>query len=151
MEVKFLNGKVAKVIGGLGAVLGLLIALTPFQLAPVCQRLLELTSGKMAHMRCHYTGQGEVFLGIIVVLVSLIYLFNTSIPAQKALGGVLMILGCAVIILPTNLGIGVCMNPMECHTTAKTLYVLGGLTLIDGLVAVFQEKLPVSPSQDMKA
>ncbi|BAE82045.1 DUF4418 family protein [Desulfitobacterium hafniense] len=151
MEVKLLNGKVTKVIGGLGAALGLLIALTPFQLAPVCQRLLELTSGKMTHMRCHYTGQGEVFLGIVVVLVSLIYLFNTSIPAQKALGGVLMILGCAVIILPTNLGIGVCMNPMECHTTARVLYVLGSLTIIDGLVAVFQEKLPVSPSKDIKA
>lgn len=151
MEVKLLNGKVAKVIGGLGAVLGLLIALTPFQLAPVCQRLLELTSGKMVHMRCHYTGQGEVFLGITIVLVSLIYLFSRTLSAQKSLGGVLMILGLIVIILPTNLGIGVCMSPMECHTTATVLYVLGGLIIINGLAAVFQERLPVSPSQDMKA
>ncbi|HHY28128.1 MAG TPA: DUF4418 family protein [Desulfitobacterium dehalogenans] len=151
MEVRTLNGKLAKIIGGLGVVLGLLIALTPFHLAPVCQRLLELTTGKMVHMRCHYTGQGEVFLGIIIVLVSLIYLFNKTIFAQKSLGGVLMILGLGVIILPTNLGIGVCMNPMECHTTAKVLYVLGGLTIIDGLVAVFQEKIPVSTSKDLKA
>ncbi|CDX00239.1 DUF4418 domain protein [Desulfitobacterium hafniense] len=146
-----MSGKLAKAIGGLGVVLGLLIALTPFQLAPVCQRLLELTTGKMVHMRCHYTGQAEVFLGIIIVLVSLIYLFNTSIPAQKSLGGILMILGCTVIILPTNLGIGVCMSPMECHTTAKVLYVLGGLTIVDGLAAVFQGKIPVSTSKDINA
>ncbi len=146
-----MNGKLQKVIGGSGVVLGLLIALTPFQLAPVCQRLLELTSGKMVHMRCHYTGQAEVFIGILIALVSLIYLLNKSLPAQKSLGGVLVFLGLVVIILPTNLGIGVCMNPMECHTTAKVLYVLGGLSVVDGLVAIFQEKIPVSASKNINA
>ncbi|AGA67720.1 hypothetical protein Desdi_0160 [Desulfitobacterium dichloroeliminans LMG P-21439] len=146
-----MNGKLQKVIGGSGVVLGILIALTPFQLVPVCQRLLELTSGKMVHMRCHYTGQAEIFLGILITLVSLIYFFNKSLPAQKSLGGVLVLLGIAVIILPTNLGIGVCMNPMECHTTAKLLYVLGGLSVVDGLVAIFQDKVPVSSSKDINA
>ncbi|EHQ91331.1 DUF4418 family protein [Desulfosporosinus youngiae] len=149
MKVKILNGKLAKVLGGLGAALGLLIVLTPFHLAPVCQGLLELNTGKMVHMRCHYTGQGEIFFGIIIVLVSLIFLFNQSLPAQKSLGGVLMILGLGVIILPTNQGIGVCMSPMECHATAKVLCVLGGLTIIVGLAAVFQEKIPGSTSKNI--
>lgn len=139
-----MGGKLQKIIGGLSLVLGLLIALTPFQLAPVCQRLLELTTGRMVHMRCHYTGQAEVVLGLIVMAVSLLFLFNKSISAQKSLGAVLAFLGVAVIVLPTNFGIGVCMNPMECHTTAKFLYALGSLLVISGLVGVFQKETGLS-------
>lgn len=114
--------------------LGALVALTPFQLAPVCNRLLELTTGRMVHMRCHYTGQAEVFLGIIALIIGIMVFANKNPAVYKNLGLVMAIIGIAVILLPTNLGIGVCMNPMECHTTAKVLYVLGGLLLADGLV-----------------
>lgn len=123
-----------RVAGVGGMLLGALVALTPFQLAPVCNRLLELTTGRMVHMRCHYTGQAEVFLGIMALIIGIMVFANKNPAVYKNLGLVMAIIGVAVILLPTNLGIGVCMNPMECHTTAKVLYVLGGLLLADGLV-----------------
>lgn len=128
-------GKSINRVAGIGGMLlGALVALTPFQLAPVCNRLLELTTGRMVHMRCHYTGQAEVFLGIIALIIGIMVFANKNPAVYKNLGLVMAIIGVAVILLPTNLGIGVCMNPMECHTTAKVLYVLGGLLLADGLV-----------------
>lgn len=146
-----MSRKIAKIMGAVGVALGLLIALTPFQLAPVCQKLLELNTGKMVHMRCHYTGQAEVFLGVTIAIISLMYLFSKSSNVQKYLGAVLAVLGIVVILLPTNFGIGVCMSPMECHTTAKVLYVLGGLLVIDGLMAFFQKETPLEASEDLKA
>lgn len=146
-----MSRKIAKIMGAVGVALGLLIALTPFQLAPVCQKLLELKTGKMVHMRCHYTGQAEVFLGVTIAIISLMYLFSKFSNVQKYLGAVLAVLGIVVIFLPTNFGIGVCMSPMECHTTAKVLYVLGGLLVIDGLMAFFQKETPLEASEDLKA
>lgn len=122
-----------KIAGVVGMALGALIALTPFQLAPVCDGLLELANGRMVHMRCHYTGQAEVYLGVIALIIGIMIFANKEATVRKSLGLVMAVVGIAVILLPTNAGIGVCMNPMECHTTAKVLYILGGLLIADGL------------------
>lgn len=128
-----MNNKKSKIVGIVGMIMGVIIALTPFQLAPVCTKLLELTTGKMVHMRCHYTGQAEVFMGALILLTGLLIFLSKELKVQKGLGLVIAALGAVVIILPTNFGIGVCMMPMECHTTAKVLYVLGGITVLAGL------------------
>lgn len=134
-----------KVAGLVGSIIGLLIIFTPFYLAPVCQGLLETISGKMVHMRCHYTGQAEVYLGILTLIISLMILFSQG-KARRYLGFILAALGVMVIMMPTNLGIGICMSPMECHTTAKYLYVYGGLLTVGGLVLGFMKE-----TQDNKA
>lgn len=131
--------RLQKITGIVGVLAGALIIFTPFQLAPVCQRFLELKTGNMVHMRCHYTGQAEVFLGMIILITSVLLLLARETGTRKSLGKLLVVLGVAAIILPTKLGIGVCLNPMECHTTAGVLYLLGGLLLADGL-AVHLEK-----------
>ncbi|GFN22841.1 DUF4418 family protein [Thermanaeromonas sp. C210] len=131
--------KLQKVTGTIGLLLGGLIILTPFHLAPVCQRLLELKTGRLVHMRCHYTGQAEVYLGIAVLLTSLFFLLAQGSGARKALGKVWAVLGLLVLLLPTKYGIGVCLSPMECWTTRIVLYVLGGLVVANGL-AVHLEK-----------
>lgn len=101
-------------------------------------------------MRCHYTGQAEVLLGIAITIISLFILFNKNLPVRKSLGGVLVVLGIVVILLPTNLGIGVCMMPMACHTTAKLLYAWGGLLIIDGLLALFYKGASINVAGEGK-
>ncbi|MEA4902228.1 DUF4418 family protein [Desulfitobacterium sp.] len=121
-------------IGGIGGLLlGLLISLIPFQLSPVCQKLVEMQNGNMSHMKCHYTGQAEVYLGILVLAVSLLLLLSKG-GARRYLGLVQAVLGVIVILMPTPFGIGICMTAtMACHTTAKFLYVLGALLIALGL------------------
>lgn len=133
-----------KITGILGALIGVITVLTPFHLAPVCSGLLELKTGKMVHMRCHYTGQAEVFIGVIIIVTSALLLLAANSGTKKSLGKVLAVLGIVVILLPTKYGIGVCLSPMECHATAKVLYLLGGLLVLDGLV-VHAEKESVLP------
>ncbi|AFQ45313.1 DUF4418 family protein [Desulfosporosinus meridiei] len=133
----------SKVTGLLGSIIGVLIIFTPFHLAPVCQGLIEMKTGNMAHMRCHYTGQAEVYLGILTLIISLMILFSQGL-VRRYLGFILAALGVIVILMPTHLGIGVCMSPMECHTTAKFLYVYGGLLTVGGLVLGFT-KVPQIP------
>lgn len=125
--------RLAKIKAGVAAFSGLLTILTPFNLAPVCQRLLELKTGNMVHMRCHYTGIAEVFVGIIVLVTAMLLLLARERVTRRSLGKLLAVLGLVIIILPTKYGIGVCLKPMECHTTAKVLFLLGSILLLDGL------------------
>lgn len=127
-----------KVAGLVGSIIGLLIIFTPFHLAPVCQGLIEMKNGNMAHMRCHYTGQAEVYLGILTLIISLMLLFGYGV--RRYLGFILAALGVIVILMPTHWGIGICMSPMECHTTARFLYVYGGLLTVGGLVLGFAKE-----------
>ena len=126
----------SKGAGLLGSIIGLAIIFTPFHLAPVCQKLIELKSGNMAHMSCHYTGQAEVYLGILTLIISLMIFFSRG-GARRYLGFVLAALGVMVILMPTHLGIGICMSPMACHTTAEFLDIYGGLLTAEGLVLGF--------------
>ncbi|MEW6622164.1 MAG: DUF4418 family protein [Bacillota bacterium] len=144
-----MRNKFANIPGIVGMLIGILIIFTPFHLAPVCQGLLELTNGKMVPMRCHYTGQAEVYLGILIVFTALLLFLSKSYAVKKSLALILVALGIVVILLPTKLGIGVCMSPMECHTTAKFLYTLGALLIINGLAAQFvYEQQTVNPPLD---
>ena len=134
-----MSTKLSTITGGLGIILGGLIVFTPFQLAPVCQELLELKTGEMVYMHCVHTGQAVILQGIAIVIISLMLLFSGNLTTQRNLGVVLTILGIIVILLPTNFGIGICLSPMVCHTTAKFLYILGGLVVIDGLITALQK------------
>lgn len=130
--------------GLLGAIVSLLIIFTPFQLAPVCQKLIEMKSGNMAHMSCHYTGQAEVYLGILTLIISLMIFFSRG-GVRRYLGFILAALGVMVILMPTHLGMGICMSPMECHTTAKFLSIYGGLLTVEGLVLGFVKETQIPP------
>ena len=132
------RNKVNKVAGILGSMIGMIIIFTPFHIAPVCQKLIEMKSGNMTHMRCHYTGQAEIYLGILIVIASLMLLFSRGV-VRRYLGFILVALGGMVILMPTHWGIGVCMSPMECHTTATYLYVFGGVLILEGLTLGFMK------------
>lgn len=52
------------------AVMGIIVALTPFQLFPVCNRLMK--NGKP--MMCHYSGQLIVGIGVGILVISVLAL-----------------------------------------------------------------------------
>lgn len=134
-----MSRKIWNVIAGTGLILGGLVSLTPFKLAPLCEKLLTLASGTKVHMVCNWTGRAEVIMGFIVIVTSLLILISKKEASKRALGIMLGILGVAIIIIPTSIGIGICANPsMDCHTTAKFLDVWGAALILLGGVSLFK-------------
>lgn len=121
-----------KWIRWLPLLLGVLILLTPYLLAPVCTDLLELKSGKLVYMKCQYSARAVMLLGGMLILNGL--LLFTKIKGKKIIGLVISIIGLAIILIPQQWVIGVCLNEtMSCRTTLKWFYVEGILTILAGL------------------
>jgi len=92
-------------------------------------------------MTCYWTGQAEVIMGLLVMAGSLLMLLLNREGGKRALGVMLGILGVAIIIIPSKLGIGICGNShMACHTTAKFLYIWAAGLIILGIVALFKSE-----------
>lgn len=128
MKTKTIN----KLLNILPALLGLTLLLTPYFLAPVCKSLVELKSGKMGFMACHFTAQTELVLGALLLGVGIILLIPKI--EKRWLGAVVTIIGLAVILIPQDWAIGICAKDMmACHTTARWLYAEGVLTMVVGI------------------
>ena len=67
--MKFTVNKLACAVQALAALL-LLGAVKLW--APVCGKMLTLTTGKEVHMKCFYTGQTAVVLAVIMLAVALL-------------------------------------------------------------------------------
>lgn len=123
----------SKVLSGVQA-LAAILALGAIRFwAPVCQKMLELSSGKEVHMKCFYAGQAGLALALILLLSAVLSFF------AKADRKKLMIVSAAVsVMLFLTFGrlIGVCASAdMACHTTAiwcRAAAVLGfAASLVD--------------------
>lgn len=114
-------------------VLGILVIVTPYIISPVCSGLLELKSGKLVYMKCHYSAQAEILLGSILLLTGIIQAFFKK--GKSALGLMMAILGLAIIIVPQQFMIGVCLsNDMSCRQTLLWLIGEGLAIMAVGLV-----------------
>ena len=118
-------------------VFGLLIAIVPQFLLPVCSASIETKAGRFIPMRCFWTARVELAVGALIILVSILLFFSRNKSATLYLQIVLTGLGVVALLLPTNL-IGVCMSPtMPCRVgTLPGLIVLSGLVIVVGLVGV---------------
>ncbi len=131
--------KSPKLVALLEIVCGLLVAATPFIL-PVCQGLLQTTTGKNVPMRCYYTGQTEIVVGLLIAVVGVLaFFFGKQAEARGALSAVVLALGAVVILIPTVI-IGTCASPdMACNIGTKpALLLLGTATVILGLAGVWE-------------
>ena len=83
--------------------------------APVCGKMLELTSGKQVPMKCHWAGQAAIAISVIIVAVAVMALL-----AKKEYKGLMVVNAVAAVVLFlvfTSL-IGVCASEtMRCQIT----------------------------------
>lgn len=104
--------------------IGLLVAIGPLFIFPVCEVTSEMV------MRCHYTAMMSIGLGVSLMLIAVLIFFSQSIEFIKGLYLATGIFGTLVITTPTIL-IGVCDSPMmHCHTTTRPILVLLGALVI---------------------
>ena len=111
------------------AVLGLLTALIPTVIFKVC----EAMDGKF--MKCHWTSQTEVAIGIATIVLGLLIVLSKEKAAQAAYAVASAINGVLVILIPTAV-IGVCGSAdMPCHSGTKpALIIAGALIIVTALI-----------------
>ena len=131
--------KFPKVIALLETACGVLVAATPFVL-PVCQGLLLTTTGKTVPMRCYYTGQTEIAVGLLLAFAGILaFAFGRQVEARGALNALVLALGAVVILIPTVI-LGTCASPdMACNIGTKpALILLGSATMLLGCVGLWE-------------
>ncbi len=121
-----------QIFGPVIAVLGLITALTPLYILPVCE-----FQGK-SRMACTYTGKAEVFLGIILISLGIAVYFSKA--SIRWLMFPVLITGASVIVMPSI--IGYCPNvQMPCHYgTVPLLRLLGGFTALAAIAGFIISK-----------
>ncbi len=121
-------------------VLGVLIALTPRYIFPVCEykgMRIMTQGGGYVPMRCFYTGQAELGLGLLIVLLSAFLLLSTQRETQIYLSLSLAAAFSLSLLLPTVL-IGICRSPtMPCRVgTWPALLLEGSVGIILSLLSL---------------
>lgn len=113
-----------KITGIVIALLGLLTALIPTVIFKVCAAM----DGKF--MKCHWTSQVEVALGIAVLVLGLLIVLAKENAASSAYAVTSAINGVLVILIPTVV-IGVCGSAdMPCHSGTKPALIIAGALII---------------------
>jgi hypothetical protein len=120
-----------RVVGSITFALGLLVALTPRYILPVCE-----WAGKKP-MNCGYMGRAEIFIGVIIISIAVGVFFSKGAEALRWLMLVGLVAGVTVVLLPQVLGY--CpSSQMPCHySTVPMLRLLGGLLVITSIAAAF--------------
>ncbi len=126
-------------------ILGLLAAIGPRTIFPVC------SAGEMK-MRCYYTAQWELVVGLLTVLAGVSLFFVTDKKLKTVISAVQVGLGALIILLPTAI-IGVCGSPMmHCVTVTKpALLVIGVFEIVTSGVLLFGSVREISRSSRLKA
>lgn len=106
------------------AVSGLLTALIPTVIFKVC----EAMDGKF--MKCHWTSQTEVAIGIATLVLGLFIVLSKEKAAGAAYAVASAINGVLIILIPTVV-IGVCGSAdMPCHSGTKPALIIAGALII---------------------
>lgn len=136
--------KISKVLGVVTALIGILVIVVPKYILPVCEyqgKLMETKMGMSIPMKCSWTAQSELGIGLVIIVAALALIFSRQVETRKMVSVILVALGIVVILLPTTL-IGVCPNPMMlCHAGAlPALELLGGLLIIVTAIGIYTAK-----------
>lgn len=120
------------VVGALLLVLGLLIAIGPQKIFPVCEFNPEKP------MKCNWMGKAEIGVGAAIALIGVLQMVMDHAKVRMGLSMAAVPMGLVTLLLPTKL-IGVCMNQhMRCVTlTRPALLMLGIATILVGGLSAF--------------
>ena len=120
------------VVGALLLVLGLLIAIGPQKIFPVCEFNPEKP------MKCNWMGKAEIGVGATGALIGVLQMVMDHAKVRMGLSMAAVPMGLLTLLLPTKL-IGVCMNvPMRCVTlTRPALLILGIAVMLVGSLSAY--------------
>lgn len=132
------------IFAGVFVLLGILLALAPLALFPVCEHeglRMRLASGKEVPMKCFWTARAELGLAILLVANGILLTLFSKTGDGRTAAGMAAAIGVVVILVPSVL-IGTCMNPqMPCNVGTKpALLFLGVLVIAAGGLGLYMLK-----------
>lgn len=133
-----------KILGIIQIIASLLLIGASRIWAPVCDKKLELVSGKNVNMKCFYADKLGLVLAFLIIVVSILLLMSKV--EFKKFYFLNLVLTCLLFLTFTNI-IGVCMNPsMPCNKTALWGKIAAGVVAICSLFGLFSGKSDQLPS-----
>ncbi len=103
--------------------------------APVCDKFLELNTGKFVHMKCHYSAVASVLLAVIMLAV---LLESVLMKKQSILVPIITGIALMVLIGDSPLSLGLCKAAtMACQKTKLWINLSGVFAILSGLSAWF--------------
>ena len=121
-------------VGIIAIALGMLVALIPILIFPVCTSMFELTNGKSLFMKCHWTAMAELLVGILIVFDGILIIGFKKRETRIALSIMLFLFGLTALLMSTVV-IGMCATAtMPCRIgTEPALIVVSIVTMVVGL------------------
>lgn len=102
--------------------------------APVCGKMLTLTSGKEVPMKCFWTSKAAIAVTIILLAIAVVAFFAKS--DAKKFFVVSAVIGVVIFLLFSSL-MGVCASPdMRCNTTALWAKIVAAVVIGSSLVGL---------------
>lgn len=107
--------------------------------APVCDKLLELVSGREVPMKCHWAGQAATGIAVIILAIAVIALFVKR--GYKGLMTANIVAGVVLFLVFTNTLIGVCASEtMRCQITALWGKVIAVVVIASSVIGLLGGK-----------
>ena len=100
--------------------------------APVCSGLLTLDSGKQVHMKCFYSGQALILLGIVIAVLAVVSMLAKK--DYKLIQVASIVAALLVFLVFSNAFIGVCAKIMACHSTKTWGFILAILSIVASVI-----------------
>jgi uncharacterized membrane protein len=134
--------------GIIAIALGVLVALIPKVIFPVCTNMIELTNGKTLFMKCHWTGRVEILVGILIVFDGILLIVFKKHETRIALSIMLLIFGLTTFLIPTVV-IGMCETvTMKCRVgTEPALIVMSVIIMAVGIGNTFSQVSSIKSEQ----
>ncbi len=131
-----MENKKSLILAGAEAVHAICLILIVKVIAPVCDGLVETAAGKQVPMRCHYTSNAIIFLGIILLVNAVLCALRKEMVVCGAITITASVL--AFLALSSSVGMGICINPeMACNFTAPFVKVMGAIGIVIGGISVY--------------
>lgn len=101
-----------------------------------CSSQLELASGSMTYMKCHWAFMACGFIAIIGFASSLVCSFAKGMEARRMIAFVTLVTFAIIAIIPSGIGIGICAGAdMACHMTG---YATWAMCAVGAILSIIQ-------------
>ena len=96
-------------------------------------------------MKCHWTGEVVKSLGVLIVIIAVVMLFNAFVLKKEGLGLGLVTaniaIGAFTMLTPLHI-IGTCPNPMmHCNVATKpAILLVSGIFIVANIIYIFLNK-----------
>lgn len=123
------ENKKVNIIAWVSAIVAITMVKCVKFIVPVCAGMVETAAGKQIPMKCHYTSQVIMLLGVLLLVNAIV----CGVTKQGLACGIMGIAlsAVAIIVFNDSIGIGICMKPeMACHATAPVVKVCATVEII---------------------